>query len=114
MVCGRQWVEKHADTVERLLKAHREAEDFLIGNPEKSQAIIKDRLGCDDGYAEQIWLRHTFSLSFDQDLVFEMKDEVQWLINNEPNGETAVPDFVNCIYGEGLISIEPYSVDIVH
>lgn len=114
LVCGRQWVVKHADTVKRLLKSLQDAEDFLISNPGRAKAIIKKRLGYDDAYVEQIWPRHTFSLSLDQDLVLEMTDESLWLINHRRSKGTTIPDFANYIYDEGLESIDPYAVNIIH
>jgi ABC-type nitrate/sulfonate/bicarbonate transport system substrate-binding protein len=113
MACGRRWVEKHANTIKLLLKSLQAAEDFLIRHPDKSKAIIKKHLNYDDAYVEQIWPNHTFSLSLDQTLVLAMKDEAQWLINNELTDKTTIPDFADYIYADGLLAVEPYAVDII-
>jgi NitT/TauT family transport system substrate-binding protein len=42
-----------------------------------------------------------------------MKDEAQWMINNNLTSEATIPDFVNYLYTDGLKAIRPEAVKIV-
>jgi NitT/TauT family transport system substrate-binding protein len=114
LICRRGWLKQHSDTVERFLKSLAEAEDYLVRHPDKAKAIVKKRLQYDDSYTAHIWPHHQFSLSLDQTLIVAMKDEAQWMINNNLTSEKTLPDFVNYIYTDGLKAIRPEAVSIIH
>ena len=61
----------------------------------------------------RIWPQHRFSLSLDQTLIVAMKDEAQWMINNNLTSEKTIPDFMNYIYTDGLKAIKPEAVNII-
>ena len=62
----------------------------------------------------RIWANHQFSLSLDQSLISTMEAETRWMITNNLTNQTVVPDFLNNIYFEGLDSVKPESVNIIH
>ena len=113
LVCGNEWVRLHSDTVKRLLKSLQEAEDYLVRHPEEAKAIVKKRLNYDDSYIASVWPQHQFVLSLDQTLIVAMKDEAQWMINNNLTGEGGIPDFLNHIYEDGLRVVKPEAVNII-
>ncbi len=113
LVCSSGWLTQHTDTVKRLLKSLREAEDYLVRYPDRARGIVQKRLNYDDFYTASIWPQHHFSLSLDQPLVVAMKDEAQWMINNNLTKENTIPDFTGYIYSDGLKAIKPEGVTII-
>jgi NitT/TauT family transport system substrate-binding protein len=99
--------------VKRFLKSLAEAEDYLMHHPDEAKAIVRKRLNYDDSYMARIWPQHRFSLSLDQTLIVAMKDEAQWMINNNLTSEKAIPDFMNNIYLDGLMAVRPGAVSII-
>ena len=113
LVCGSEWVRQHADTVEHLLKSLQEAEDYLVRHPDEAKEIVRKRLNYDNSYVASIWPQHHFSLSLDQTLIVAMKDEAQWMINNNLTNEKTIPDFTSNVYIDGLKAIKPEAVNII-
>jgi NitT/TauT family transport system substrate-binding protein len=42
------------------------------------------------------------------------EDEARWMIKNELTTEKKIPDFVNYIYADGLKTVKPEAVNIIH
>ena len=114
VVSGRNdWVLQHPDLVARFLKSLSQAEDYSINYPAGARAIVQKQLNMTDSVMAEKWSSHQFSLSLDQSLVAIMEDETRWMINNNLTNQTAVPNFVNFIYLEGLNSVRPESVNLI-
>ncbi len=107
------WAKKHPDVVKRFLNSLDQADDYLVHNPSQARTIVQKRLHYDDRYIKTIWPEHEFSLRLDQSLVLSMEDEARWVINNNLTTETAIPDFSNYIYVDGLKEVKPEAVNII-
>ncbi len=112
-VSTQAWVDNHKGLVKRFLQSLVKAEEYIVFNEDKAKAIIKKRLGYDDTYIAAFWPKNQFSVSLDQSLIFALEDEARWMINNNLTAEKQVPDFLNCIYEEGLKEVRPGSVNII-
>lgn len=113
LLCSSPWLTRNSETVKGFLKSLWRAEDYLLGHPENSKALLRKRLGYDDSYIKSVWPRHNFSLSLDQTLIVAMKDEAQWMIDNHLTSEKQIPDFVNFIDKEVLQSVKPEAINII-
>jgi ABC-type nitrate/sulfonate/bicarbonate transport system substrate-binding protein len=107
------WISGHRKPVTGFLQALREAEDYVFRHPDQSKAIIQKRLKYDDSYMARVWPEHQFSLSLDQTLIVTMKDEAQWMINNNLTDEKQIPDFIDYVYIDGLKTVKPEAVNII-
>lgn len=114
LVSGRaDWVVGNPEIINRLLKSLVQAEKYVIEHPVEAMAIVQEKLGYDDEYMATVIPQHTYSLSLDQSLIFAMEDEARWMIRNNLTSATAIPDFLNYIYADGLAKIKPNSVTII-
>ena len=107
------WVTQHPELVSRFLKSLAQAENYLVNQPTNAKAILKNHLNYSDTYLAEVWTNQHFSLSLEQSLVVAMENEARWLINNNLTNQTAIPDFLNYVYLEGLTSVKPESVNII-
>jgi ABC-type nitrate/sulfonate/bicarbonate transport system substrate-binding protein len=108
-----EWITEHPNLAQRFLKSLLQAEVFAINFPSEAKAIVRKQMNFTDAYTETVWNRNQFYLSLDQSLVLAMEGEARWLIDNHLTNQTAVPDFVNCIYFDGLNSVKPESVNVI-
>ena len=111
--CTNDWATAHPDLVIRFLRALAQAEDFAIHNPAKTKTVVAGRLSYSSEYLETVWDENKFSLSLDQSLILAMENEARWMMRNNLTNETKVPDFLNYIYPDGLMSVDPRSVNLI-
>ena len=115
VVSGRNdWILQHPGLVARFLKSLSQAEDYSVNYPAGARTIVQKQLNITDSVMAEKWSNHQFSLSLDQSLVAIMEDEARWMISNNLTDQTAVPNFINFIYIEGLNSVKPESVNLIH
>jgi NitT/TauT family transport system substrate-binding protein len=113
VISTEEWITKHPELVNRLLKSLALAEEYAIRNPAEAKAIVQKRLDLDAAYMETVWSQNQFSLSLDQSLVAAMEDEARWMIANGLTSETEVPNFLDYIYMDGLQAVKPEAVNII-
>jgi ABC-type nitrate/sulfonate/bicarbonate transport system substrate-binding protein len=113
MVGSDNWIKEHPETIIRLLNSLLQAEKYLIRHPDKAKAIVQKWLGFDDSYMEAVWSRNQFALSLDQSLIIAMEDQARWMIKNKLASETAIPDFLDCVYMDGLREVKPEAMKII-
>jgi ABC-type nitrate/sulfonate/bicarbonate transport system substrate-binding protein len=107
-----EWIAGHPDLCTRFLNSLLKAEAFVRNHLVEAQAIVKNQMNFSNAYVETVWLQNQFSLSLDQSLVLAMENEARWLISNKLTNATTVPNFLNYIYADSLMSIKPESVNI--
>ena len=109
-----EWITGHPELCSRFLKSLYEAEAFVINHPAEAKTIVKSQMNFSDTYLEAVWHQNQFSLSLDQSLILAMEGEARWLISNNLTNAKAVPNFLDYIYLDGLETVKPESVNIIH
>jgi NitT/TauT family transport system substrate-binding protein len=107
------WISSHSDAIVGLLKSLKQAEEYVINNPDKAKTIFQNDANYTNAYTMQDWPDNSFSLSLDQSLIIALQDEAQWIINNHLTNQTQIPNFTNYIYTSGLEAVDPQSVSII-
>jgi len=113
VIAGRNdWIDSHPEMINRFLKSLAQAEEYFIGHPDESKAIVQKRLNHSDAYMEAVWHDHQFSLTLDQSLIIAMNDEGRWMISNNLTGEKTLPYFRDYTYTKGMEEVKPEAVNI--
>jgi len=113
VISNDEWLKTHSVQGERFLRSLAEAEEYIHAHPSEARATVQKRLNLDAGYVNTVWQQNQFSLTLDQSLVLAMEDEARWMIRNNLTNATAVPDFRNYLYTDGLDKVKPGSVKII-
>ncbi len=113
LVSTTDWIKKHSNILNRLMKSLVQAEDYISAHEAETKAIVRKRMNFDAPHMDVIWPRYQFSLSLDQSLVTAMEDEARWMIKNHLTNEKVVPNFTNHIYGGALKAIRPEAVKTI-
>jgi len=113
IICGKEWIAQRPKSIELLLKALRQSEEYMFHHPDEAKAAIQKRLNVTDKDIERIWSQNQFSLSLDQSLVLAMEDEVRWMVRKNLTRGKEIPDFLAYIYAKGLESVKPQSVNLI-
>jgi ABC-type nitrate/sulfonate/bicarbonate transport system substrate-binding protein len=112
-IASDDWITTHPELVVKFLKSLLQAEKFALDHPTEAKTIVQKQMNFSDAYVETVWRQNQFSLSLDQSLVLAMESEARWLMSNNLTDVAAVPNFLDFIYVDGLISVKPGSVDII-
>ncbi len=110
--CRNDWISTHTETLNNLLKALMQAEDYLNSNQTQAQQIFKDRFQYSDSYITTIWNRTNFGLSLPQRLPEIMEQEATWMMNNNITTQTTLPNITNYIDTAPLQAVNPETVTI--
>ena len=100
--------------VRRFLSAILMAEDFVKENETESKKIAMRRLGYDMPYLDSIWKNNKFNVSLPQALLLTMEDQVRWMLSSLLTRKTEIPDFLDLVYMQGLETLKPEAVTIIH
>ena len=112
LTCRNDWASSHPETIIKVLKSVKQAEDYAITHPAEARAIIQKRMNYTDTAMADIWPDHEYALTLDQSLITAMEDEARWMIANNLTNATEIPDFRKYISTEGLKAVKPGSVRI--
>jgi NitT/TauT family transport system substrate-binding protein len=110
----RSFVGAHAHAIEKLLRALVDAERFTETDPAASKRIIQKRLGYDDAYMAWIWRQSIFKVCLTQDLLIHMEDEGRWLKKKGAVDSAGIPNYYANMYLDGLETVNPDAVSIIH
>jgi NitT/TauT family transport system substrate-binding protein len=69
-------------------------------------------MGYDGPSMEKAWAEHEFGLTLKQPLFLAMEDETRWLISNGLTEVKTVPNYLDFIYVNGLMLVNPRAVTI--
>ncbi len=113
MISSDVWIRTHPKIVDNFLKSLLQAEEFTNNSPTQAKTIVKEHMNFTEGYIETVWKQNQFGLSLDQSLIAAMESEARWIIDNNLTNQTRIPNFVDYIYLDGLMSVKPESVNII-
>ena len=113
-IASKNWLSENPELCLRFLNALYQAEKFVTDHPFEAKAIVKQQMNFSDAYIETVWQQNKFSLSLTMHLILAMESEARWLISNHLTRTSALPEFDDYMYKEGLIAVKPGAVDIIH
>jgi ABC-type nitrate/sulfonate/bicarbonate transport system substrate-binding protein len=111
--CTQSFSVAHPELIKRFLNSLLQAEHYVIDDPEKAKAVIQNQLKYSDHIVSEIWSQNMFSVSLDQSLLSAMTAEAQWQIGNNLTNATVVPNFLDYVYLDGLLAVNPNAVTII-
>ncbi len=65
-------------------------------------------------YLESIWKNNKFDVSLPQGLLLTLEDQARWLKSSGGINITETPDFLDFVYTQGLETLNPEAVTMIH
>lgn len=96
---------RDADLV-ALLRAVERAQAFIHDEPQRAQAILRERLGVDPGFVQAVWPSLNFRLSLDQALLRTLESEARWALR-EGHASGAAPNYLSYFHPQPLVQVKP-------
>jgi NitT/TauT family transport system substrate-binding protein len=114
LISEEKFVQTRRATVDRLLRALLEADQFVKKHRSEAQEIIKTSLKLSSSEEQALWGQNKYGVRLDQDLLILMEAEAKWAIRKGLAKGEPFPNYFKSIYLEGLKKINPESVSIIH
>jgi NitT/TauT family transport system substrate-binding protein len=116
LLVGRlDYVRKNPAAIERVLRALLRAERFVKEQPENAKTLMAHDYAGDSGQIELLWPLNSFRVTLDQSLPFILENAARWEIGRLPPAQrTALPNYLDFIYLDGLRAVKAAAVTIIH
>lgn len=112
LVARKDFVSSHPETVNRLLKALLQAEEFSVKHPGDAQAIVQKSKGIPPVELEALLKEQNHLVSLPQSLLLTLEGNARWMIDNKMVATDIVPNFLHVIDPEPLKRLKPPAVTI--
>ena len=114
LVGMQEYVQKTPETIKRVLRALLKGEAFIKGNRNEAQQMTAVHLGLEKEAFREPWNAYTPNLCLSPLLVENLENETRWAIKNELVAPKQMPNYLQYIYFDGLETVKPEAVTIVH
>jgi len=113
IVAKQEFIRTSPEKVKRLLRALVRAEEFSRDNSAAAQRIVAEFNRMDAEKIRDMWGDSSFTVTLDQALIIALEDESRWAIKGGLTGARVAPNFLDCIYFDGLKAVKPDAVRIL-
>lgn len=114
LITKKGWIENYPSATKRFLKALLQAEHFVKNNVTQVKEFIIQKFNYQLDYIEYIYTKHHFVVKLPQALLLAMDDQARWSIANILANKTEIPNYFNCLYLDGLKTLKPEAVTVIH
>jgi len=114
LVAQSRYVRQHPDTVVRILRALDQGGRYCRAHPAEASAYIPSLTPGRKAALLQSWRTLHFGLELDQGLLLALEDQARWAVKARLTTRQDLPNFLDYIYMDGLRSISPFDVSIIH
>lgn len=114
LVVNNSVVLQRPAVIEQMLRALMQAEIFTANYPYQAMEIVANRLGINKKQMIDIWPEIRLKISLDQSLVYSLKDEARWAIDENLTDKHKIPNYFSLIYVNGLRAVKPQAVTIIY
>lgn len=108
------YLRQHPQVVEKLLRALLRAEAWQREQPQRALQLLAERLQVKPEALLPGWQDQDFRVDLLQSQLVTLEDEVRWVSARgyAPNGP--MPNFLPHLYLDGLLTVRPERVTVVH
>jgi ABC-type nitrate/sulfonate/bicarbonate transport system substrate-binding protein len=111
LVAHPKQLEQDAATIEALLRAMRQAEDYTAAHPDEAKQILQKYTKLDPDVINGIWNSFDFKITLTPELLAYWNAEAKWAkATAKVTPQTAIPDFSSYIEPRFLQAVSPESV----
>lgn len=110
MVAQQDFVKKHPERVQRFLRAMLRAEDFVSTEPAAAQAIVAKAIDRDLALVREVWGAFNYQVQLDDVVLITLEDETRWAIKSLLSDRSAMPNYRDYVYSDGLKAVAPRKV----
>jgi NitT/TauT family transport system substrate-binding protein len=111
-VASAEFIARHPDSVDGILRALIQAVAFIEAAPDKAQAIVAAALKQDPAVVGAVWEDLRFKVGLDQWLLTTLEAEGQWAVAEGLVDRARTPNFLDVLAVEPLDRVKPRAVTL--
>lgn len=109
------FIHKNPEIVKRMLQALLKAGAFIQQNRKEARQITARYISVtNEHFLDEYWMTYVPDVSLDPLLIQNLESETRWMIKNKLTDRKELPNYLDYIYFQGLESVKPEAVTIVH
>jgi ABC-type nitrate/sulfonate/bicarbonate transport system substrate-binding protein len=108
-----EYARKNPEAVKKILRALLKAETFVQRHDREARVLVAEFIKLNKADLDEIWHIFTFRVTLDQALLVNFEDQTRWVLKNRLAPRKTMPNYLDCIYADGLYSVKPEAVRIV-
>jgi len=110
----REYILSHPETMAKVLRALLKGVHFCSATPDAARSFVSTEMKLDLSKSNVPWSSYRFKISLDQSLVLALEDETRWAMTNHLVSGAAMPNYLSYLYLDGLESVAPAAVTVIH
>ncbi len=113
LVASAEFVQRHPEAVEKVVRALVEAEAFAHAHRDEAIRLVAGALRTPEPEIRRVWPDFDFHVSLDQALLGYLEDEARWIIKNGLTDGTEVPNYLDLLYVQALKHVKPAAMSVI-
>jgi NitT/TauT family transport system substrate-binding protein len=113
LIAKQDYLAKHPDTVRKVLAALNRAVDHAVNNPAQTQETVREYLNLETRRTAKMFETSEFGLTLDQSLLLALDDETRWAMKKGLVKTGPIPNYLDYLNFEPLLSVNPDAVKII-
>ena len=109
----RDYVQQHPAVMQKLLRALLRAEQDIARDPAAAIKIIAAATGMDEADFKVMQPNFSLRLSMHQGMLAMLEDQAQWVLANHYAKPAQMPNFLDSVYLDAMLAVQPDAVSIV-
>jgi len=109
-----EFLNGHANAIEKLVRAMLKAEQFMRSHPEETLNLAAAWLKTDADALRPTWKQFDFRINLLQSHLITLEDEARWAMARGYAAKGPVPNFLPHLYLDALLAVRPERVTVLH
>jgi NitT/TauT family transport system substrate-binding protein len=114
LVALQRFTSERTAAIPRLLQALAEGSDWCARSPHEAHRLLPSTARLSRAEVLAAWPTYHFGLEMDQSLLLALEDRARWAIRNHLASSRDVPNFLDNMYLEGMVEVQPNAVTVIH
>ncbi|MBF0539295.1 MAG: NrtA/SsuA/CpmA family ABC transporter substrate-binding protein [Nitrospirae bacterium] len=113
IVATNAFLNKRPEAVKKMLKALIQAEEFAANNQQQAVSIVAKRLGLETTVVARLLSEMRLKVFLEQSMLTRFEDIAQWMIKDKIVNTTEMPNYIELIHIDSLLSVKPEAVTVI-
>lgn len=113
LIAQKDFVRSRPDTIRKVLRALVRAEEFIRQHPDEARQKAAAFTGIGQDVFDGAWRTIAFRTSLEQSVLVSLEAQTQWAQQEHLTRRMDMPNYLDNIFVDGLLSVNPQAMTII-